>query len=161
MSTSSSTAPSGSSSSSSPARTSQSSSSDLDTGQGRTAIADSVVQKIAGIAAREVSGVYSLGGGASRAFGALKDRMPGSNQPAVTGGVSVEVGERQAAVDLNCVVEYGVAIADLANSIRKNVIQAVESMTGLQVTEVNVSVDDVHLPSEDDGEDEPEPARVR
>jgi uncharacterized alkaline shock family protein YloU len=157
MSTSSSTAPSGSSS---PARTS-SSSSDLDTGQGRTAIADSVVQKIAGIAAREVSGVYSLGGGASRAFGALKDRMPGSNQPAVTGGVAVEVGERQAAVDLNCVVEYGVSIADLAQSIRKNVISSVERMTGLQVTEVNVSVDDVHLPSEDDGEDEPEPARVR
>lgn len=127
----------------------------LDTAEGRTSISDSVVQKIAGIAAREISGVYSLGSGASRAFGAVKSAMPGSNsQPNVTQGVKVEVGATQAAVDLNLVVEYGVAIADLAASIRRNVIQAVERMTGLQVTEVNVSVDDVHLPSDDSGKDD-------
>ena len=60
--------------------------------------------------------------------------------------------ERQAAVDLDVVVEYGVSIPDLAQSIRRNVITSVERMTGLEVTEVNVSVDDIHLPEDDDSE---------
>lgn len=137
----------------------KSSSGDLVSSQGRTSIADSVVEKIAGIAAREISGVYDLGGGAARAFGAVRERIPGQSQPGVSRGVKVEVGEVQAAVDLNVVVEYGVAIADLANSIRRNVINAVERMTGLQVTEVNVSIDDIHLPSDDDSA--PEPTRVQ
>ena len=128
---------------------------DLVSGQGKTTIADSVVQKVAGIAAREISGVYDLGSGAARAFGAVKERIPGSSQPSVSQGVKVEVGETQAAVDINVIVEYGVAIADLASSIRRNVIAAVERMTGLQVTEVNVSVDDIHLPSDDQGAQEP------
>ena len=131
----------------------------LVTGQGRTSIADSVVEKIAGIAAREISGVYDLGGGAARAFGAVRERIPGQAQPGVSRGVKGEVGEVQAAIDLNVVVEYGVAIADLASSIRRNVINAVERMTGLQVTEVNVSIDDIHLPSDDDTA--PEPTRVQ
>ena len=133
----------------------KSSSGDLVTAQGRTSIADSVVQKIAGIAAREISGVYDLGSGAARAFGAVKERIPGQGQPSVSQGVKVEVGETQAAIDLNVIVEYGVAIADLAASIRRNVVNAVERMTGLEVTEVNVSVDDIHLPSEDEGPQEP------
>jgi uncharacterized alkaline shock family protein YloU len=135
--------------------------SELVSSQGRTSIADSVVQKIAGIAAREVSGVYDLGGGASRAFGAIKGRIPvGSAGPSVSQGVAVEVGEKQAAIDLDVVVEYGVAIADLAQSIRRNVIGSVERMTGLEVTEVNVSVDDIHIAgSEDEGS--AEPARVQ
>jgi uncharacterized alkaline shock family protein YloU len=131
----------------------------LDSGQGKTAIADGVVQKIAGISAREVSGVYQLGGGAARTFGAIRERIPGSSQSAGQ-GVAVEVGERQAAIDLDIVVEYGVAIADLAQSVRRNVISSVEGMTGLEVTEVNVNVNDIHLPSEDEGQ-EPEPARVQ
>lgn len=131
----------------------------LESPQGRTAIADGVVQKIAGIATREVSGVHQLGGGAARTFGAIRERIPGSSQSAGQ-GVSVEVGERQAAIDLDVVVEYGVAIADLAQSVRRNVISSVEGMTGLEVTEVNVSVNDIHLPSDDDGQ-EREPARVQ
>jgi len=130
----------------------------LQSAQGTTTIADDVVQKIAGLAAREVSGVYALGGGAARAIGALRDRIPGASQS--TGqGVSVEVGEKQAAVDLDLITEYGVPIADLARSVRRNVIASVEGMTGLQVTEVNISVNDVHLPSDDEGQQEP--ARVR
>lgn len=127
-------------------------------GHGRTSIADGVVQKIAGLAAREVSGVYALGGGAARAFGALRERIPGSSQSAGQ-GVSVEVGEKQAAVDLDLVTEYGVSIADVAQAVRRNVISSVEGMTGLEVTEVNVSVNDIHLPSDD--EDRQEPARVQ
>jgi uncharacterized alkaline shock family protein YloU len=130
----------------------------LQSSQGTTTIADDVVQKIAGLAAREVSGVYALGGGAARAIGALRDRIPGASQ-SVGQGVSVEVGEKQAAVDLDLITEYGVPIADLARSVRKNVIASVEGMTGLQVTEVNISVNDVHLPSDDEGQQEP--ARVR
>lgn len=118
--------------------------------QGRTAIADTVVSKIAGIAAREVSGVHALGGGAARAVGAIRERIPGSRTN-LSQGVSVEVGERQAAVDLEIVAEYGVSIADLAAGIRRNVIDSVERMTGLEVTEVNITVHDVFL---DDGSSE-------
>lgn len=117
---------------------------------GRTTIADTVVSKIAGIATREVEGVHDVGGGTSRAIGALRERIPGArvNQ---SQGVSVEVGERQAAVDIDIVAEYGVSIADLASGIRRNVITAVERMTGLEVTEVNIVVHDVYL---DEGDDE-------
>ncbi len=133
-----------------------SSSSALTTSQGQTSIADSVVSKIAGISARDVSGVYELGGssGASKAFSAVKERIPGASQ-SVSQGVSVEVGERQAAIDLDVIVEFGVAIADLAQAIRRNVISAVERMTGLEVTEVNVNVNDIHLPSDDQEPEEP------
>lgn len=128
--------------------------------QGKTTIADSVVQKIAGIAARDVSGVAALGGGAGRALGAIKERIPGSSS-SVGQGVSVEVGETQAAVDLDVVVDYGVSIADLAQSVRRNVISSVERMTGLQVTEVNLNVNDVRLPEDESDEGREEPARVR
>ena len=130
----------------------------LQTSQGNTTIADGVVQKIAGLAAREVSGVYALGGGAARAFGALRERIPGASQTAGQ-GVSVEVGEKQAAVDLDIVTEYGAPIAEIARSVRRNVINAVEGMTGLQVTEVNIAVNDIHLPTDDEGPQEP--ARVQ
>ena len=137
----------------------QASPSALQTSQGNTTIADGVVQKIAGLAAREVSGVYALGGGAARAFGALRERIPGATQTAGQ-GVSVEVGEKQAAVDLDIVTEYGAPIAEIARSVRRNVINAVEGMTGLQVTEVNIAVNDIHLPSDDEGQPQ-EPARVQ
>ena len=126
----------------------QASPSALQTSQGTTTIADSVVQKIAGLATRQVSGVYDLGGGAARAFGALASRIPGATQSAGQ-GVSVEVGEKQAAVDLDVVTEYGAPIVEVARSIRRNVINTIEGMTGLQVVEVNIAVNDVHLPSDD------------
>ncbi|MGW4482403.1 Asp23/Gls24 family envelope stress response protein [Amycolatopsis sp. NPDC004368] len=121
----------------------------LVTGQGTTTIADVVVQKIAGLATREVPGVHALGGGAARALGALRDRIPGASASAGQ-GVAVEVGEKQAAVDLEIVVEYGVPIADLSRQVRRSVIGAIERMTGLEVVEVNISVGDVHIPSADE-----------
>ena len=133
----------------------------LVTEHGRTTIADTVVSKIAGIATREVAGVYNLGGGTARAVGALRERIPGSSTNH-SQGVSVEVGERQAAVDVQLVAEYGVSIADLSAGVRRNVINAVERMTGLDVVEVNITVHDVHL--DDGSEDEPQeeaPARVQ
>jgi uncharacterized alkaline shock family protein YloU len=120
--------------------------------RGKTTIADGVVAKIAGMAAREVPGIHNLGGSMARAFGAMRERVPGGGS-GVTRGVKVEVGERQAAVDLNIVVEYGVSIVDVAGDVRSNVIGAVERMTGLEVVEVNIAVDDVHLPDEEEGEE--------
>ncbi|MEJ5997618.1 Asp23/Gls24 family envelope stress response protein [Corynebacterium sp. H130] len=100
---------------------------------GRTQIEDTVVAKIAGMATREVSGVHSLGS-AGRAQG-----------PGLTQGVVVEVGERVATVDVSIVAEYGVAIHELAEVIRHNVISAIEKMTGLSVTKVNITVHDIYL----------------
>ncbi|MEW2417831.1 Asp23/Gls24 family envelope stress response protein [Streptomyces sp. NPDC046866] len=117
--------------------------------RGRTTIADSVVEKIAGMAAREVPGIHSLGAGMARTLGAVSDKVAGG-RPSVSRGVKVEVGERQAAVDLDVVVEYGVAIADIAADVRTSVITAVERMTGLEVVEVNIAVDDVHLSGDED-----------
>ena len=122
----------------------------LATGEGQISVAEGVVQKIAGKACREVSGVHSMGTGSARAFGALRERIPGSSGPSVAQGVGVEVGETEAAVDLDIVVEYGVGIAELGRSIQRNVKQSVERMTGLRVVEVNVAVDDVYLAGSDD-----------
>lgn len=133
-----------------------------DAAQGRTTIAASVVQKIAGIAAREISGVHSMGGGVSRAFGAIRERIPGGGTGGSNvAGVQVEVGEKQAAVDLDIVVEYGASIVELARAVRRNVITAVERMTGLEVIEVNIAVNDIHLPETDTVQDVPVVATSR
>jgi uncharacterized alkaline shock family protein YloU len=120
---------------------------------GQITVAESVVQKIAGKACRELGGVHAMGTSGSRTFGALRERIPGSSGPNVAQGVGVEVGETEAAIDLDIVVEYGVSIAELGRSIQRNVKQAVERMTGLRVVEVNIAVDDVYLP-EDGSSDE-------
>ncbi|MER5307860.1 Asp23/Gls24 family envelope stress response protein [Streptomyces sp. NPDC002773] len=124
--------------------------------RGKTTIADGVVEKIAGLAARDVDGVHAMGSGLSRTFGAVRDRVPGtgSAKSNVTRGVKAEVGEVQTALDLEIVVVYGVSIADVAGDVRENVINAVERMTGLEVVEVNIAVSDVKLPDEE--EEEPE-----
>lgn len=125
----------------------------LTSADGKISVDESVVQKIAGMACREISGVHSMGTSGTRTFGSLRERIPGSSGPSVSQGVSVEVGETQAAVDLDIVVEYGVPIADLGKSIQRNVKQAIERMTGLNVVEVNINVDDVNLPDSGDGDD--------
>lgn len=125
----------------------------LSNGDGKITVAENVVQKIAGMACREVSGVYAMGSGGTRAFGAFRERIPGSTGPNIAQGVGVEVGETQAAVDLDIVIEYGVSVADVGRAIQRNVKQAIERMTGLDVVEVNVMVDDVHTP--DSGDDGP------
>ena len=128
----------------------------LQTEKGTTTIADAVVTKVASIATREVGGVYELGGGAARALGSAAQRV-GLGDPR-TQGVSVEVGEKEAAVDLTIVVEYGESIPKLSQQIRENVTRRIEGVTGLVVTEVNVTVNDLHFP----GDDQPdEPARVQ
>ena len=122
----------------------------LDSDMGTTTIQDSVVTAIIGMAAEEVDGVSMSHGGA---------RLPGDSSPTVgefvdniTGsgsrprGVSVEVGDRQAAADITVNVDYGHPIPRLTQTIRNRVIERVENLTGLQVTEVNIQVNDVTLP---------------
>ncbi|MER5766271.1 Asp23/Gls24 family envelope stress response protein [Streptomyces sp. NPDC001985] len=119
--------------------------------RGRTTIADGVVATIAGIAIRETDGVHTVGRGASKALGAVAGRMPGSSSAGR--GVKVEVGEKQTAVDVDIEVEYGIPIHELADTIRTHVTDAVETMTGLEVVEININVFDVHIPDDDTDED--------
>jgi uncharacterized alkaline shock family protein YloU len=131
--------------------------------RGNTVISDSVVAKIAGLAAREIPGVYDLGRGLGRTFGALRQRMPSPStaaggQPVTTQGVSVEVGQKQTAVDLDLVIFYGQSIVEVSEAVRRNVINRVEGLTGLEVTEVNIAVDDLFVEGE---EQPPEQSRVQ
>lgn len=117
----------------------------LKSDRGTTRIAESVVSKIAGLAAREVSGVHSLVShhlgqtvvGLARAVTRQQDRDQ---------GVRVQVGTREAAVDLKISVEYGVNIPEVAIAVRENVVDRVQGMTGLTVKEVNVEIVDLYFP---------------
>lgn len=111
-------------------------------GSGRTVISDSAVAKVAGIAAKTVAGVYSLGSGPSRALGAIRDAVGSSDHAA---GVRAEVGETQVAVDINLVAVYGYPLHDVANQVRAAVYGAVEKLVGLQVIEVNIEINDVYI----------------
>lgn len=117
---------------------------------GKTTINNSVIAKIAGIAASSVPGVFALGGGAARAIGAIRGAM---NQQDRAQGISVEVGETQVAADVSVVAEYPMPLQQIADDVRSAVINAIETYVGMQVTEVNVTINDVHIPSDDDTDD--------
>lgn len=123
---------------------------------GKTVIVDPVVAKIAGIAAREVPGVYALGGGAARVVGAIRDAMGNSD---LSQGVKVEVGETQVAADVTIVVEYPMPLHEVAQQVRAAVADAIESLIGMEVAEINVTVSDVHIAGDDD-DDAPAESRV-
>jgi uncharacterized alkaline shock family protein YloU len=117
--------------------------------RGKTTIAESVVAKIASLAAREVAGVDSLGGAISGAVAGVVGRVRGSEHR--TSGVGVEVGSRQAAVDLTMKVRYPFPIHEVADSVRQNVTERIEAMTGLEVVEVNIAVTDLAFDNDGDG----------
>jgi uncharacterized alkaline shock family protein YloU len=127
------------------------------TPKGRTIIDDAVVAKVAGIAARDVPGVFALGGNAARAFGAIRDAIGSS---ALGQGVRVEVGETQVAVDLTIVVDYPTPMMEVAAAVRTAVTAAVTELVGLEVTEVNIAINDVAIPALDGVADDPA-GRVR
>ena len=116
------------------------------TSAGATVIVDSVIAKVAGIAAREVPGVFALGGGAARALGAIRDAI---NNTDLSQGISVEVGETQVAVDITIVVEYPQPLQVVASDVRTAVAHAIEQLIGMEVAEINVTVSDVHIPGDD------------
>ncbi|MDS1030088.1 Asp23/Gls24 family envelope stress response protein [Bacillota bacterium LX-D] len=119
---------------------------------GSIRIADEVVAVIAGLAATEVEGVAGMSGGIAGGIAELLGRKNLSK------GVKVEVGEKQTAVDLHIVVEFGVKIPDVALTVQQNVKNAIESMTGLTVIEANVHVQGVVFPIQETVEEE---TRVR
>ncbi|WP_027719273.1 Asp23/Gls24 family envelope stress response protein [Desulfovirgula thermocuniculi] len=112
------------------------------TSLGSIRIADEVVRVIAGLAATEVPGVAGMSGGV---VGGIVEMLGRKN---LSKGVKVEVGEKEAAVDLFVIVDYGTRIPDVALQIQENVKKAVEAMTGLSVVEVNVNVQGVAFPQE-------------
>jgi uncharacterized alkaline shock family protein YloU len=119
---------------------------------GNTTISSTVVSQIAGIAAQEVENAQ-MGGGASAAVGGILQSVTGSVAGSSSGGnysrgVSVEVGEEEAAVDLNMTVDYGQSIPRVTEAARRNVINRIENLTGLRVTEVNIVVNDVQVPEQ-------------
>ncbi|MGI8845923.1 MAG: Asp23/Gls24 family envelope stress response protein [Thermoleophilaceae bacterium] len=120
----------------------------LSTDKGDTTIATGVVAKVVGIAAREVPGVWDMGAAAGRAIGKATQRVGIGDER--TQGVSVEVGTREAAADLVIVVEYGESIPQVAGEVRDNVIRRVEGICGLDVTEVNIAVNDMHFVGDED-----------
>jgi uncharacterized alkaline shock family protein YloU len=126
-------------------RAQQQQTSPLQTERGSTRIEDNVVAKIAGIAGQEVEGVQ-MGGGTARAIGGFLDSVTGGGGE--TRGVAVEVGEVEAAIDLTMAVEYGRPIPQISEAVRRNIINRIENLTGLQVTQVNITVSDVVLPEE-------------
>lgn len=120
---------------------------------GQIKIADEVVGIIAGLAATEVDGVAGMSGGIA---GGITEMLGRKN---LSKGVKVEVGEKEAAIDLYIIVEYGAKIPEVAWNIQENVKNAVESMTGLNVIEVNINVQGVNI-EKDQNEDEQQ-ARVK
>lgn len=118
-----------------------------ETAHGKTVIDNNVIAKIVGLAARDVDGVHALGGGAARAFGAIRDAI---NSEDLGQGISVEVGDTQVAVDVTIVADYPVPLQKVADNVRTAVIDAIQSLVGMEVPEVNVTVNDVYIPSEDD-----------
>ncbi len=112
----------------------------MSTERGITTIADEVVAKLAGHAAREIEGVAGMGATFRRLLGRV---TPG--QESLTQGVNVEVGKKEAAIDIVLLVRYGYPIPSLAQEVRENVITRVETDTGLIVKEVNIEIDDLQF----------------
>lgn len=119
---------------------------------GRTVIADPAVAKVAGIAARAVPGGYSLGSGSTRAIGAIREVVGAAD---LSQGVRVEVGQTQVAVDVDLVAEYGKPLQEVANQVRVAVYRAVQELVGLRVIEVNVEINDVHIPKSAEQKQQP------
>ena len=126
----------------------RSGSSPLQTDRGNTVIQDTVVSKVAGIAAQEVEGIR-MGGGGSQAVTGLLGSITGGSGTSATQGVSVEVGQEEAALDLTLTAEYGKSIPQLTEAVRRNVANRVESLVGLRVTEVNITVQNIFFPEQE------------
>lgn len=112
-------------------------------------IADDVVAVIAGKAVSEVSGVASMAGGFA---GGISEVLSGKKN--LSKGIKVDVGEKEATIDVNIIVEYGARIPDVAFEIQSRVKKAVEAMTGLKVSSVNVHVQGVKTSEEKENNQE-------
>lgn len=128
---------------------------------GKTIIHKEVVGKIAGLAVREIEGVYRLVSyGAGQAVASLASQITRSDLKDL--GISVEVGEKEAAVDVKIIAEYGYSIPEIADAIRVNLNDRIMEMTGLKVVDVNIEILDLYFPSDaEEPIDHVESTRVR
>ncbi|MBO7744996.1 Asp23/Gls24 family envelope stress response protein [Paenibacillus sp. MWE-103] len=118
-------------------------------------ISDDVVATIAGLAALETPGIAAMSGGISEG---LAKRLSGKNAQK---GVSVEVGQLEAAIDLRIIVKYGIPIQEVCRQLQENVREAVANMTGLHVVEVNIKVEGVAFKEEEIPVEPEAPARLK
>ncbi|PPF54891.1 Asp23/Gls24 family envelope stress response protein [Clavibacter californiensis] len=125
---------------------------------GKNTIADGVIEKVAGIAARQVPGVHDLGNGAARAVGAIRNVIGQQDRGQ---GISVEVGETQVAVDVTLIAEYPVDLQQVADDVRSAITDAIDQVVGMEVTEVNVTITDVNLPNDKSSDDDAAEKRVQ
>jgi uncharacterized alkaline shock family protein YloU len=114
--------------------------------RGATIISDTVVSSIAGMAAREVEGVY-MGGGASRTASGMLGSLTGSESK--TSGISVEVGRTETAIDLKMGIEYNKNILQTVEEVRRRITDRVQSMTGLRIKELNATITDITFPEKE------------
>jgi uncharacterized alkaline shock family protein YloU len=119
----------------------------LAAGRGTTTIANEVVEKIAGIAAREVPGVYDLGGDTVRVLSALREKLRMGEESSAQ-GVSVKLEGKDADLHIVLVIEYGFVVSTVCDKVREKTITAVENLLGLDVTNVDILVDDIHVEAE-------------
>lgn len=120
-----------------------------DNDYGSVRISNDVVAIIAGVAATEIEGVAGMSGGIT---GGIVEMLGMKN---LSKGVKVEVGDKEAAIDLYVIVEYGSNISELGQKVQENVKKSVETMTGLEVVEVNVNIQGVNISKENKAEVEP------
>lgn len=123
--------------------------------RGTLKISEEVVAIIAGIAAMDVPGVAGMSGGIA---GGIAEMLGRKN---LSKGVKVEVGDKEAAIDLYIIVEYGCRIPDVSWNIQERVKKAIETMTGLNVIEVNIHIQGVNIEKEHKKEPDEEAAKVR
>ncbi|MFC4585126.1 Asp23/Gls24 family envelope stress response protein [Sphaerisporangium corydalis] len=118
--------------------------------RGRIKVADEVVEKVAALAALEITGVADLGGDFERALESVRDRI-GVGSKRAGQGVSARIDDEQAtvAVDVTIVIEYGHIVMEVAGDVKANVARTVSHMLGMRVVEVNVTVDDVRIAGDD------------
>lgn len=125
------------------------------TDMGTIQIAPEVIEVIAGLATIEVEGIAGMSGGFAGGIAELLGRKN------VAKGVKVEVGQKEAAVDVSVIIQYGFKIPEVAHEVQENIKRSIEVMTGLNVVEVNVHIHDVHLKSEEKHDSDDHGMRVK
>jgi uncharacterized alkaline shock family protein YloU len=116
----------------------------LPAGRGTTTIANEVVEKIAGIAARDVPGVYDLGGDTVRLLSSVREKLHIGDE-SKTQGIAVKLNGKEAELSITIVLEYGFVVSSVTDTVREKTISAVETLLGLDVTNVDILVDDIHV----------------
>jgi uncharacterized alkaline shock family protein YloU len=116
----------------------------LPASRGTTTIANEVVEKIAGIAARDVPGVYDLGGDTVRLLSTVREKLH-LGEESKAQGIAVRLNGKEADLSITIVLEYGFVVSSVTDTVREKTISAVETLLGLDVTNVDILVDDIHV----------------